>query len=242
MESQFTTRAAAGESTVSIETGVIENFVQMLQRVIPLLGNIKTAISESNAKIPKVSSKLDDVNQATELAAVEILNVIENLGKRVEIAQSILMKLKSGSEYQHDLIGQIAERLKAESKSSLASPEIKTLASLLEKYLQASNDASSISTMQKYLDETKDDFLKITMALQVQDITAQQVNTAKELIGSVQQQLTLILKHFELKKRGAESAAGVSMHEVEESSSAIQQEQDIVDKIIEEWKHKQGKR
>ena len=80
------------------------------------------------------------------------------------------------------------------------------------------------------------------MALQVQDITAQQVNTAKELIGSVQQQLTLILKHFELKKRGTESPSAVSMHEVEESSSAIQQEQDIVDKIIEEWKHKQGKR
>ena len=237
-----TSHSSSTEPTIAVETGVIENFVQMLERVIPLLSNIKAALHESTAKIPQATGDLDDVNQATEHAAVEILNILENLGKRIDVTRSILNKLKVGSEYQQDLIRQISDRLKLENSSARITPELSTLTILLDKYLQATSENSSFVAIGKYLDDTKEDFLKITVALQVQDITSQQIEIVKKLVGSVQQQLILILKHFELRKRPGGAVPALTVPEVEESASALKAEQDIVDKIIEEWRNKQGKK
>ncbi|MBI1807130.1 MAG: hypothetical protein HYR76_08790 [Ignavibacteria bacterium] len=233
---------STAENTIPLDAGVIESFAQMLERVIPLLGNVKSALEECSTKIPRASVDLEDVNQATEYAAMEILNILENLSKRIEVTKSILNKLKVGSDYQQDLLRQISERLKSAGSSSWVTPEISTLSILLDKYLQLSDEAGSIAAIGKYLDETTDDFLKITVALQVQDITSQQVSTAKDLVSSIQQQLILILKHFDLKKRIGGTTGPGSVQDIEASTSALKAEQDVVDQIIDEWKRKQGKK
>jgi len=57
--------------------------IMALHKVITLLDRIKNAIEESSNKIPKVSVQLNKVTQATELATVEILDVLDVMGTKI---------------------------------------------------------------------------------------------------------------------------------------------------------------
>jgi chemotaxis regulatin CheY-phosphate phosphatase CheZ len=60
-----------------------ESVIMALHKVITLLDRIKNAIEESSNKIPKVSVQLNKVTQATELATVEILDVLDVMGTKI---------------------------------------------------------------------------------------------------------------------------------------------------------------
>lgn len=70
------------------EAGAVESVVLALHKVIELLDRIKTAIEESSNKIPKASVQLNTVTQATELATVEILNVLDTMTQKVTDVES----------------------------------------------------------------------------------------------------------------------------------------------------------
>ena len=65
--------------------GTSESVITALQKVITLLDRIKNAIEESSAKIPNASVQLNTVTQATELATVEILDVLDLMGTKIHI-------------------------------------------------------------------------------------------------------------------------------------------------------------
>jgi len=222
-----------------METGVIDNVMQMLERVIPLLGGIKDALRECGRKIPDAAAGLTGVNQATEVAAVEILNTVEHMGARVEAAKSLFFKLRSANNYQVDLINQISARLKASAGSTLMTPEMSTLAMLLEKFITSSNGASLYPALEEQFDDMQDDLLNITVTLQVQDITAQQIEAARTLIASVHEELQLVMKHFEMTKspmaiKSVASAPKPVVHGPLTDSDKT--DQDVADKLINEWK------
>ena len=191
-------------------TGTTENVIQALQKVITLLDKIKGTIQESSGKIPKAAVQLNTVTQATEMATVEILNVLETLGCKIENIDSRLLDLRKQLPASHNAV------------------------------------ADDIADL---LREVKDDTMNITMAMQVQDITAQKIAAANHLIESVRLELLHELDYFETAScRSAESEAAASLSansgkspesfDKNASFRKTQREQDNIDRVVSEWRDK----
>ena len=190
--------------------GTTENVIQALQKVITLLDKIKGTIQESSGKIPKAAVQLNTVTQATEIATVEILNVLETLGCKIERIDSRLLDLRKHLPASHNIVAD-------------------DIAGLLQ--------------------EVKDDTMNITMAMQVQDITAQKIAAANHLIESVRLELLHELDYFETasgKKDQSEAAALLSVNSGDAPASfdknasfhKTQREQDNIDRVVSEWRDK----
>lgn len=76
----------------------VSNVLDSLFGIIPLLDRIKVSIEESTGAIPKASTQLSNVTQATETATVEILNTLDRMAGRIDTADTGLGALRSGLE------------------------------------------------------------------------------------------------------------------------------------------------
>lgn len=78
----------AHEQVIRDDAANAENVITALQKVITLLDRIKNSIEESSSKIPKASDQLDTVTEATELATVEILDVLDLMGTKIHMVEN----------------------------------------------------------------------------------------------------------------------------------------------------------
>ena len=131
--------------------GTTENVITALQKVITLLDRIKNSIEESSSKIPNASVQLNTVTQATELATVEILDVLDLMGTKIHLLE------KGMNEFDQTGISE--------------------------------NQLVMLTGIKQTLLELKENTSNITVALQVQDITAQKIGAANHLIESVRKEL-----------------------------------------------------
>jgi chemotaxis regulatin CheY-phosphate phosphatase CheZ len=76
------------EETVDEDAGTTESVITALQKVITLLDRIKNAIEDSSSKIPNASIQLNTVTQATEVATVEILDVLDQMGTKIHMIEN----------------------------------------------------------------------------------------------------------------------------------------------------------
>ncbi len=174
----------------------LEELFQFVQEVIPLLDEINASIKESTSKMPRASSQLNKVTQATELATTEILDTID----------SILFKLgtvKSGRQKELDLINR-AMRLDTRMIRILrkelghSHPELLGQINAMHKEKRALLKASlqEDSRLADVLNEIHDKTSNILMSLQVQDITAQQIAAVNHLIESIEEHLEKLICRF----------------------------------------------
>ncbi|HTY39056.1 MAG TPA: protein phosphatase CheZ [Bacteroidota bacterium] len=194
------------------DIGVIEDFIQHVRGVIPLLENVKNSIEESSSRIPKASMQLSKVTEATESATVEILNVVEAVTAQIEQSAKQLNDVKSFVLSASQVPGN-EEAVKA------------------------------IASIEKTLSETKDNSMNIAIALQVQDITSQQIAGVSHTIESIRQQLFHALRRFE--DPADESAAGAGTGEASAAQAKhfdgdanftkAPDRQDLADEIIKQW-------
>ena len=77
----------AQEEKIDDNVETTESVILALHKVIALLDRIKNAIEQSSNKIPKVSVQLNTVTQATELATVEILDVLDVMGTKIQTVE-----------------------------------------------------------------------------------------------------------------------------------------------------------
>ncbi|MFH0990131.1 MAG: hypothetical protein V1799_08970 [bacterium] len=77
-----------------IEAGAVESVVIALHKVIDLLDRIKTTIEESSNKIPRAAVQLHTVTQATEMATVEIMNVLDTMTHKFTSLESELSTVR----------------------------------------------------------------------------------------------------------------------------------------------------
>ncbi len=186
------------------EPGSVESVIHALQKVIALLDRIKNTIQESSGKIPKAAVQLDTVTKATEMATVEILNVLDTVSQKIEGAENGLDQLRK-----------------------LALPD---------------EGLKIVSEVSRSIQDVKEDTLNITMALQVQDITAQKIAAANHLIESVRMELLHELNHFQ--SAAVESlpkTAAALSQSFDKNASFVksQKHQEQIDKVVLEWKEKQ---
>lgn len=92
------------EEIVYSDSEQTESIIAALQKVITLLDRIKNAIEESTTKIPRASVQLNTITQATEVATVEILNVLEQMETKIHIIENGLKEFDQGQLSERQLL------------------------------------------------------------------------------------------------------------------------------------------
>lgn len=165
---------------------VIQSLIDFMRDTIPLLENINHSIADSAAKIPKVSHQINNVTNATELATNEILDLVDKMLNETQNSESMLERLLELEQEKAELIREVA----MESNSPRA-------AELLQKYDEKYDNTARLEVMLGVVKNIKEYANNITISLQVQDITAQQLAAVNHLIDSVQKKLGSLIHDIE---------------------------------------------
>ncbi|MBI1932583.1 MAG: protein phosphatase CheZ [Ignavibacteriales bacterium] len=162
---------------------VIEGFVSFISDFIPFIEQVSGSIQESRSKIPEASNQLDKVTNATELAMTEVLDKIDSITLQLnELTECIDEMVHSRTKVEY-LISQLCEEIKGNEKAK----------TIFKKLMEAIDVGLTLELMKNKVSNIMANTDQITMSLQVQDITAQQLAAVNHLIISVQQKLGNLL-------------------------------------------------
>jgi len=166
---------------------IIQSLIDFMQETVPLLENINSSIADSTTKIPKASNQIADVTEATELATTEILDIVDLINSDIDSIEKDLKGLTEREKQKSKIIQKLTEAVKD-------NPEAK---SLLINYEELNNEYEELNSVLSVLQKIKNDAYNITLSLQVQDITSQQLSAVNHLISGVQNKLSLLLVDFQ---------------------------------------------
>ncbi len=176
---------------------VIQSLVDFMRDTFPLLENINHSIAESTSKIPKASHQISDVTNATELATTEILDLVDSMNADVDKIKKLIEELEESAQQRQEMFGIL--------ESALDEKQRKTL----KEFQKYSQDNSILLNLKSLITKIKSDANSITLSLQVQDITSQQLAAVNHLIQSVQGKLSSLVLDID--------DAGVETHNKQES-------------------------
>lgn len=162
---------------------IIQSLIEFMKEVVPLLENINSSISDSANKMPQATNQIDNVTSATEMATTEILDLVDKITAALD---NLSEKFKE-VEQQHSQRSQLIEKLKILVAGNTEAEDI------VDRLLALDLEGKHISSAHSLLDSIKDDTYQITLSLQVQDITAQQLAAANHLIQSVHNKLATLI-------------------------------------------------
>lgn len=171
---------------------IIQNLIEFMREIVPLLEKINTSIFESTSKIPQVSDQINNVTSATELATTEILDLVDKITGNISKVENNFKQLLDNYENENKLFAELKSQLNGNAKA-------KELVEKIEK-VKSNNELNTINSMLSVINE---DTYKITLSLQVQDITAQQLAAVNHLIKSVHTRLIGLvtqIQHTEIKE------------------------------------------
>ena len=180
----------------------LRDVISFVKEMKPVLENINSSISENIQKMPTATRKLSKVTEATEVATTEILNVVDGL-----FAKTSKIKKNHTSAFAH--FGEVRNTALASLLSIRAgiatkmpeSSELAALDELIGSLGPESDSSAGLKEFEKlnngYITELNDDLTAIMMALQVQDITSQQIAAVNHLLETIQVRLAKILRHFQ---------------------------------------------
>ncbi|MGQ9819151.1 MAG: hypothetical protein ACUVQ1_04415 [Candidatus Kapaibacteriales bacterium] len=178
----------------------LEELFSFVGEIQPLLEEINKSIQENVSRMPSLSRQLSKVTEATELATTEILDIIDGILYKIDI---IVNNLNSLIHFKK-IFDSINEISKIISSSDL-SPErkINEVSNLLinsSKENLNANEPSFDDLIQStidFVDKIKNDSTSIMLALQVQDITSQQIAAVNHLLNTVQNRLKQLISKFQ---------------------------------------------
>ena len=163
---------------------VIEGFVSFISDFLPFVEQVSGSIQDTKSKIPEASNQIDKVTNATELAMTEVLDKIDEISQQLE---SINDSMDSMLE-KRVLAEESANRLRILLGDNFEAKD------LLDEILNNLDFGLSFELVKNKIGEITASTDQITMSLQVQDITAQQLAAVNHLIISVQHKLGELLE------------------------------------------------
>lgn len=173
--------------------GDVFNFIQ---EIVPVLQELRFSMDVASNKIPQAALHLNKVTHATETASTEILNILEKVFSTINSLDEKIRhrrQLVENKRKQLEIIENLLDKLITRNPDNL---DIRKLNDLWKEHLQRENDILPLEDLSKTLDDIRSDSLNIMMALQVQDITAQQIAAVNRLMQAVDQGLTRLMQHF----------------------------------------------
>ncbi|HVN47602.1 MAG TPA: protein phosphatase CheZ [Bacteroidota bacterium] len=175
----------------------MKDLLQLLRDTIPLLENVRNSIQDSAGRIPKASDQLSKVSEATESATVEILDLVEEMTNRFTKAEERLKEVKASIFEMRKNVRESLSILLSTPYGTLAKERYEELIQIVFSYYNDSMAEQLLKETETLFTTTKNDYMNIAIALQVQDITAQQLVGVAEIINSIQQQLWQALQRFD---------------------------------------------
>ena len=208
----------------------IQKLVDFIHEMAPMLVHINNSIEESNSKIPKATDHISDVTSATELATTEILDLIDAISSNTFELTDILTDALTKESESKVIIAELTEVISD-------NPKAKELVEKLSEKLVLEDAKEKVTEI---LGKVQMDATNIAIALQVQDITTQQLSAVNHLIISVQKRLSSLM--FELTDEEIKVVDNSEEIEVPTDSNFDmdasfhnrQSSQDDIDKIISE--------
>jgi len=206
---------------------VIQSIIDFMKETVPLLEDINTSIADSTNKIPKAKNQIDNISSATELATTEILDIADSISNDLD---KITIELKSAHEREVK-----KKELWQEIKSILKSKSDKQ--NLIEEFEKLDNNFAVLTRFQEVFNKIKNDVYNITLSLQVQDITAQQLAAVNHLIESVRQRLSSLIVHLDESEINNIDLAGLdstnkSAFNPDARYSKSQEKQELADSLV----------
>lgn len=166
---------------------IIQSLIDFMKETVPLLEDINTSIADSTSKIPKAKDQINNVTSATELATTEILDIIDSISLDMENIEKSVKDFQSKEEERI----KIWDRLKEIFSSNSEAAELMLQFEGLNQYNPVVPEI--IETFKKI----KNGVYSITLSLQVQDITSQQLAAVNHLIESVRTRLSSLIIHLD---------------------------------------------
>lgn len=171
---------------------IIQSLIEFMKEIVPLLETINSSISDTANKMPQAANQISNVTNATELATTEILDIVDKITNIVVEVESRAKKALEDRERRAELYAKLRETVQGNGDALETIDELEA----------ADAPTKDLEKTISQLGEVKDNTHQITLSLQVQDITAQQLAAANHLIQSVHERLaTLIadIDHSEIK-------------------------------------------
>ena len=185
------------EMSMNQDGQVMKDLLQLLRDTIPLLENVRNSIQDSAGRIPKASDQLSKVSEATETATVEILDLVEEMTDRFTKAEARLQEVKSTIFQLRKDVHDSLSILSSTPYGTLSKERYEELIHTVFAYYNDSMAEQLLKETETLFTTTKNDYMNIAIALQVQDITAQQLVGVADIINSIQQQLWQALQRFD---------------------------------------------
>lgn len=161
----------------------LEDVFTFVKEIVPLLDVLKSSVESTSEKLPRASLQLNKVTTATELASTEILNIVEGIATRTE-------QMRAALDGRKATVTELLTILDGSADSPLSTAAISGMQAKILSLAPASGQYTELESIQN-------DCTNIMMALQVQDITAQQIASVNELMRSVDEGLNRLLRNFE---------------------------------------------
>jgi len=176
----------------------LEELFSFVGEIQPLLEEINISIQENLSKMPNLSKQLSKVTEATELATNEILDIVDGVFYKLDILSSTLKEFESNQLSLKNFFDEFYKVVE-EFKNGTLSPE--KLKQELDSLETKSKDMLSLDTqinsMKEMIDNIRTDSSSIMLALQVQDITSQQIAAVNHLLNTVQARLNSLISKFQ---------------------------------------------
>lgn len=158
---------------------VIEGFVSFMSDFVPFVEQVSGSIQDSRSKIPEASNQIDKVTNATELAMTEVLDKIDEINVQLLSINESMDEMVEKRETAAELVDQLKSHLNGNAEAE----------KLLCKIVDNIDVGLTLEVVKNKIGEITAHTDQITMSLQVQDITAQQLAAVNHLIISVQHKL-----------------------------------------------------
>lgn len=206
---------------------VIQSIIDFMRDTMPLLEEINDSIIENTAKIPRASDQITNVTSATELATTEILDLVDSISNDIENTEKSIEKIIEKEDRKSAIIIRFKELLNGTEEGK----------KLIEEYEKINHISPHIQEILKAVKKIKEDANNITLSLQVQDITSQQLAAVNHIIESVQKNLAALkinLNDPELKDISMESLGegGNTTFDPNARYNKSAKRQDTVDEIV----------
>jgi len=168
---------------------VIQSIIDFMRDVVPLMEYVNNSIQDSANKIPKAASQIHSVTNATEMATSEILDIVDSMSMDLSKIKNELADLKNGFFNQRVTLENFGNQ----------NPNLNGQFAALQSGLCIDDLETKVVAMEEIVKKIEGDSNNITLSLQVQDITSQQLASVNHLIQSVQKRLAKLINDLSRK-------------------------------------------
>ncbi|HCV42261.1 MAG TPA: hypothetical protein DGH68_02165 [Bacteroidetes bacterium] len=172
----------------------LEDIFEFVQQIIPVVEELKESVDATSDKLPRASKQLDKVTHATELASTEILNTLETMFGKLEGMSARYQEQQARTNRVAETIQSVSAAVDGLGENGATPEQLVRLRDVWR------NHCASLWSPEDGLPETvqglQNDCTNIMIALQVQDITAQQIAAVNRLMQSVDEGLNKLMQHF----------------------------------------------